>query len=79
MQATIIVTPANQRGRSLSFTLELATKESRTIPSPITDQYYDHITTLEFNKNEKENITLTITGSNHKETRSNSKKMNGGQ
>ena len=61
MQATIIVTPANQRGRSLSFTLELATKESRTIPSPITDQYYDHITTLEFNKNEKENITLTIT------------------
>ena len=48
MQATTIVTPANQRGRSVSLTLELATKESQTITSPITDQYYDHTTTLEF-------------------------------
>ena len=79
MQATTIVTPANQRGRSVSLTLELATKESQTITSPITDQYYDLTTTLEFNKNEKENITLTITWSNHKETHTNSKKVSGGQ
>ena len=76
---TTIVTPANQRGRSVSLTLELATKESQTVTSPIPDQYYDRTTTIEFNKKEKKNIILTITWSNHKETYTKSKKVSGRQ
>ena len=47
---TTIVTPANQRGRSVLLTLELATKESQTVTPPISDQYDEHTKTIKFNK-----------------------------